>query len=161
MITTAYADYMNSNTYRRYLDAEDNCRAAFRIETTPVKPAVKKRFVRRTGEFLRYTIGNIEEIVGMAVEFDKSGAVSRLEIAGRDIENHIYYTLREDLGAIVIDAGGKVDVKRYNRFADHPNLVGMPIRQWQSDYAGVELEEVIDIVQRAVDYYGGAEALAA
>lgn len=160
MITTRYADYMNSDIYRRYLNAEDNCRTAFASDA-PVKPQAKAVRHHRTGALNRYLVKNTHEIVGMKVEFDRFGRSEKLEFNGRELDTHIYRFLNEDLKWVHVDAGGKVDVIRHGENADDPKCIGMPIHLWDSHHAGVEAEEVIQIVQNAIDYYGGVEALAA
>lgn len=57
-----------------------------------------------------------------------------------------------------------MDSDTYLRYLNAENscrTIGLPITQWLAHYFGLELDEALDTVQRAVDYHGGAEALAA
>src|SRR5690625_5895646 len=75
MVTIGYAKYMDSDTYRRYLKAENSCRNMFHTNDVPAKPALEKRISRKTKEHLGYRIKNIEEIMGVKYTKDTANRV--------------------------------------------------------------------------------------
>lgn len=164
MITIAYAKYMDSDTYRRYLNAENSCRNMFHTTNTPVKPVLKKRISRKTQEHLGYWIKNIEEIMGVKYTKDSANRVVKLEVNGRNIVEDVDYSfgfIHNAIKTIRITADGKADQSRHGKNASDPKTIGLPISQWLAHYFGLELDEALGTVQRAIDYHGGAESLAA
>src|SRR5690625_5285714 len=84
MVTIGYAKYMDSDTYRRYLKAENSCRNMFHTNDVPAKPALEKRISRKTKEHLGYRIKNIEEIMGVKYTKDTANRVVKCEVNGRN-----------------------------------------------------------------------------
>ena len=164
MVTIGYAKYMDSDTYRRYLDAENSCRTMFRTNDVPAKPVLEKRISRKTKEHLGYWIKNIEEIMGVKYTKDTANRVVKCEVNGRNITEDVdcsFGFIENAIKTITVTSDGKADQKRYGKNAFDPKTIGLPITQWLAHYFGLELDEALDTVQRAVDYHGGAEALSA
>src|SRR5690625_2482581 len=80
MVTIGYAKYMDSDTYRRYLKAENSCRNMFHTNDVPAKPALEKRNRRKTKEHLGDRIKNIEEIMGVKYTKDTANRVDKCEV---------------------------------------------------------------------------------
>src|SRR5690625_1998219 len=137
MVTIGYAKYMDSDTYRRYLKAENSCRNMFHTNDVPAKPALEKRISRKSKEHLGYRIKNIEEIMGVKYTKDTANRVVKCEVNGRNITEDVDYSFRFIKNAIktlTITADGKADQKRHGKNAFDPKTIGLkaffPCRFW-------------------------------